>query len=106
MNLGKPLLLLIFLATALSSFGCAKNREYYEYESAKELFKVGMEKSEALEIFGQPNNILEFGTLSKWFYDHEEIVKHVKVGETLNAYSIDFRNGKSIKMNPIIVTRH
>lgn len=105
MQLGKFIILCTFALLVSVLCGCAKDQEYIEYDAAKTLFKVGMNESTIIEKFGKPNNVLDFGTLTKWFYDHEAIVKSLQVGETRKGFSIDFKDGKATKIDPIIVTR-
>ena len=84
---------------------CGKGKQYTDYTTAKELFKVGMDKPAVIEVFGEPNNTLDSEILTTWFYDHEAIVKDLKIGETREAFLINFENGNTVGIDPIIVTR-
>lgn len=105
MHLGKILSFSLTLLAILMIPACGTGKEYTDYAAAKELFKVGMEKSTVIEVFGEPNNTLDSETLTTWFYEHEAIVKDLQIGETREAFLINFENGKTVGIDPIIVTR-
>ena len=105
MHLGKILSLSISIFAVFLISACGNEKEYTDYAVAKELFKFGMEESAVIEVFGEPNNTLDSETLTTWFYDHEAIVKDLQIGETREAFLINFENGKTVGIDPIIVTR-
>ena len=101
MNLGKIILVFLFCCLIIS---CSEDKEIVDYDYAKERYVNGLSEQEIISLFGEPIDILDFEDFETWYYEPIDPVKLIKPGEEFIAFSIDFKEHVSTKLNPIIIT--
>ena len=75
------------------------------YTEAKEVFEKGVTEEKIIEIYGAPNNVMNFEIGRTFYYDHESLVTNMKVGDEILAFSVNFRDGLSHSISEIIITK-
>jgi hypothetical protein len=101
MKLSKVLLSILLMVVAS---GCGKEN-HMQYPEAQEIFVKGITEGEIKEIYGEPNNVMDFEIGRTFYYDHESLVKSMKVGDEITAFSVNFRDGLSYSIDEIIITK-
>ena len=102
MNLGKITLGFLFCFLFIS---CSENKEILDYNDAKEVYANGFSKEKIISLFGEPVGVVDFEGFETWYYEPVDPVKVIEPGGEFIAFSIDFKEHVSVKLNPVIITR-
>ncbi|MEO6992319.1 MAG: hypothetical protein ABI273_01705 [Lacunisphaera sp.] len=71
------------------------------YEDACKLFHVGMSAYQIEKAYGKPQFKDKLGDIVVWNYYPNKKIDAARSGEFI-GYTVDFRNGKALKISPAL----